>query len=235
LKATFEEKKNMKKLITAIIIILCGCAVAKAQDTTKSAPHAMLMPDANTVYLDENQHKIDGKEFSEKIATGHYTFKPELDGGKVKSMGLVKVEGALQLGAPAPDFSVMSIDGKTYKLTDLQGKTVVLNFWFTACMPCREEMPGLNELVKTYKSDPNVVFIAITFDEADKVKAFLKEHDFSYPVAAGQRDLIKLYGIAGYPTNVVIDKSGHVCFMLATYSPDNVSKLGSVLQTVSKM
>src|ERR1700721_19361 len=161
----------MKKLITAIIIILCGCAVARAQDTTKKeAPHVMLMPDSNTVYLDEHLHQISGQEFSDQVAAGHYTYKPLLDGAKLKSMTLVKVAGALQLGAPAPDFSLTSLDGKSYKLGELKGKTIVLNFWFTACMPCREEMPGLNELVKSYQNDRNVVFIAITFDQAADVK-----------------------------------------------------------------
>jgi peroxiredoxin len=226
----------MKKIVTAIIVILCGCAVAKAQDTTKKEPaHVMLTPDSNTVYLDEHLHQIGGQEFSEKIAAGHYTYKPLLEGTKLKSMSLVKVEGALQLGAPAPGFSVTDLDGKIYKLDDLKGKTVVLNFWFTACMPCRDEMPGLNELVKSYHADPNVVFIAITFDEAAKVKAFLKDRNFDYQIAPGQAGLIKFYGIAAYPTNVIIDKTGHVYFMLTTYSPDNVVKLETMLKTITKI
>jgi peroxiredoxin len=223
----------MKKLIM-LTVLLCCCAVARAQDTTKKEePHAMLIPDSNTVYLDENLHKISGMEFSNKIAAGHYRFEPELEEGKVKSMTLVKVEGGLQAGAPAPDFSIKGLDGKIYTLSQLKGKTVVLNFWFTACVPCREEIPGLNDLVKTYHDNPDVLFIAITFDEAAKVGVFLKQQPFSYIVAPGQASLIKSYGIAGYPTNVVIDKTGHVSFMLTTYSPDNVANLASVVKIIS--
>jgi peroxiredoxin len=223
----------MKKLLI-LMIMLCGCSAAMAQDTTKKQEaHTMLMPDSNTVYFDENLHKISGMEFSNKVAGGHYRFKPELAGGKLKSMTLVKVEGSLQAGAPSPDFSITALDGNVYTLSKLKGKTVVLNFWFTACVPCREEMPGLNDLVKNYQNNPDVLFIAITFDEAAKVRAFLKQQAFSYTVAPGQASLIKSYGIAGYPTNVVIDKTGHVSFMLTTYSPDNVAKLASVLKIVS--
>src|ERR687893_223477 len=63
----------------------------------------------------------------------------------------------------APAFSLTSMDGKKFELASLRGKVVVINFWFTGCPPCIEEMPKLNELVEKFK-DKDVVFIAPTWD-----------------------------------------------------------------------
>ena len=110
---------------------------------------------------------------------------------------------ALKTGSSAPDFLINDIRGNTYKLSDLQGKIVVLNFWFTQCAPCIEELPELNALIEKYKDEPTVVFLSITYDPKYKVEKFLIKHPFRYPVAAGQKALDDQYGIAGYPTNMV--------------------------------
>ena len=53
------------------------------------------------------------------------------------------------LNKPAPDFTLKDLTGKKWRLSQLKGKTVVLNFWFTTCPPCIQEIPDLNELTRT--------------------------------------------------------------------------------------
>src|SRR5688572_27232831 len=54
------------------------------------------------------------------------------------------------IGLKFPDFSLTSIDGKQFQLSELKGKVIMLNFWFIACAPCVAEMPLLNQLVEEY-------------------------------------------------------------------------------------
>jgi len=112
-------------------------------------------------------------------------------------------------GEYAMDFLVNDMTGKSFKLSELRGKVVVLNFWFTKCPPCIQEMPSLNTLVSEFKGK-DVVFLAITFNKKDVVKQFLEEKDFNYTIAANANDVITMYGVQSYPTSIVINKKGEI-------------------------
>jgi peroxiredoxin len=113
------------------------------------------------------------------------------------------------LNKPAPDFNLTDMNGKKWSLTALKGKVVVLNFWYTSCPPCLEEMPQLNELTKMYPPD-KVVFLALTFDSAPKVQLFLKTNEFSYTILPASKAIDQQYKISGWPTSFVISKKGIV-------------------------
>jgi len=113
-------------------------------------------------------------------------------------------------GELAPDFDVTDIKGNTYKLSDLKGKIVVLNFWFTTCPPCVMEIPELNKIASKYKKS-GVVFLAITFENKDKVNNFIKEHPFYFNLIA-DATMVRKYGINGFPTSILIDKEGKIMF-----------------------
>ncbi len=110
-------------------------------------------------------------------------------------------------GQKAADFIAYDIDGKKIDLKSLKGKVVVLNFWFTSCPPCVAEMPELNKLVDKYK---DVTFIGITFDKKEKVKKFLKSHDFKYQLVSDNEGVINDYKVIGFPTHFLIDKDGKI-------------------------
>jgi len=59
----------------------------------------------------------------------------------------------------ALEFSVKDMDGKSFELSELKGKVVVINFWFVNCKPCVDEMPGLNKIVEKFKNNQNVIFL----------------------------------------------------------------------------
>ena len=114
----------------------------------------------------------------------------------------------------APAFNLTSLDGKIFELASLRGKVVVLNFWFTGCVPCVAEMPKLNELVEKFK-DSDVVFIAPTWDSKTVLQTFLKNHTFKYNIVPSAMSLIvKTYssgtGDVAMPTNIIIDKEGNI-------------------------
>jgi peroxiredoxin len=220
----------MKKLLCTIVLITVGCLAVFSQGadtTTKETVHV-------SVYLDEHGEKIDEKKFFELVQTAQYSFHSKTENGKVIAMQLEKKANALQVGSSAPDFTVMDLNGKEYKLSDWNGKIVVLNFWFTECVPCIQEMPELNKVAEKYKDNAGIAFLSITYDSEEKVRNFLAKHDFHYPVAAGQKALTDQYGIAGYPTNMVLDKTGKVTLLLAAYSTENVSKLDKKIRSMAK-
>ncbi|MDO6596444.1 TlpA disulfide reductase family protein [Oceanihabitans sp. 2_MG-2023] len=142
------------------------------------------------------------------------------DKGKVKSLVFVKksnqpilieqnIEAAFTPGEKAIDFIAKDLKGKNYKLSNLKGKVVVLNFWFTKCGPCITEMPQLNTLAANFKNK-NVVFLALTFNKKSVVNAFLESNPFQYNILADANDIIKMYGVNSYPTSIVINKKGEI-------------------------
>jgi len=114
----------------------------------------------------------------------------------------------------ATDFEANTIDNEKIKLSSLNGKVVVLNFWFKRCKPCREEIPDLHLLTQKYK-DKEVVFIALSLDSEKEVKEFLSDNEFAYKHIANARYIANKWNIKGYPTNVVIDRNGKIIFSVS--------------------
>ena len=115
-------------------------------------------------------------------------------------------------GEEVKSFTARDIKGKKYKLKDLKEKIVVLNFWFIACPPCRNEILELNKLVENYKDSSNILFLAIALDNRDELREFLKTTPFNYTIISDGEYIAHHYAIAAYPTHVVIDQTGKTYF-----------------------
>jgi len=127
-----------------------------------------------------------------------------------------------------PGFSVKSLDGKKYDLATLRGRIVVLNFWFIACGPCKAEMPDLNKLVKDYEGK-GVTFLAMTFDDAESLKAFLKESAFSYEIIPDSQELIDKLEVTTFPAHYVINQQGEIELTLRGGGEGNVAQMRNVI------
>ena len=112
------------------------------------------------------------------------------------------------LNKELPSTILTSINNKKIDISKLNGIPTVLNFWFTTCKPCMDEMPALNKIKKRFKGKVN--FIAITFENKKSVEKFLKTHEFNFIQIAGATEYIKELGIEHYPKNIFIDKNGIV-------------------------
>ncbi len=113
-----------------------------------------------------------------------------------------------KVGAQAPDFELETLNGDNLSLQDLQGKTVLLNFWATWCAPCRIEMPALEERHDRYQ--PDFMVVGINFDEpAEDVSAYALELGLTFPVLLDPGgEVQRQYQIRGYPTSFIIDGDG---------------------------
>ena len=106
------------------------------------------------------------------------------------------------------------LTGNQTSLGAWKGKILVVNFWATWCVPCREEIPDFIRLQKEF-GDKGVQFVGIAADQADKVAIFSNEFQINYPLLIGNYcalDLAKRVGnrISALPFTVVLDRNGHL-------------------------
>ncbi|WP_164549881.1 TlpA family protein disulfide reductase [Nonlabens ponticola] len=109
------------------------------------------------------------------------------------------------LGKYYPLEAIASHDNATFDYADLKGKPTFINFYFTSCPPCIEEIPALNTLRDEYKDKVN--FIAITFDDRHKVRRYSKRFNFDYDQVVNARDLTSGLGVQGFPLNLLLSKN----------------------------
>jgi thiol-disulfide isomerase/thioredoxin len=114
-----------------------------------------------------------------------------------------------------PDLTFEDADGKPRKLSDWRGKTILLNLWATWCVPCRKEMPALNEVQgKLGGKDFEVVAVNIDTRDPEKPRNFLKEANltqlayFTDQKAKVFQDLKSIGRALGMPTSVLVDAQG---------------------------
>jgi thiol-disulfide isomerase/thioredoxin len=114
--------------------------------------------------------------------------------------------------APAPDFTLESLDGKSITLSDLRGKAVLLNFWATWCSPCKIEMPWFVELQNQYGSQGlQIVGVAMDDSSKDDIAKFAKDMGVNYPVLIGKESVGDEYGgVPALPETFFIGRDGKI-------------------------
>jgi len=88
-------------------------------------------------------------------------------------------------GQPAPALRLPDLSGTTHDLAGYRGHPVVLNFWASWCLPCREEMPALDRAQQRHGASGATV-IGVAMDQSVHVRAFLAAQPVSYPIVLGQ-------------------------------------------------
>lgn len=189
--------------------------------------------------FDQWQALMNGNEYGIKAsdtAKGSfviYKLTPE----QKKEMAASKLTMMPKGGGPMPspffkndeklsNFTASDLTGHVYNLKDLEGKVVVLNFWFVACAPCVKEIPELNAMVERYSKREDVVFLAIALDQKDEIKKMIAQTPFNYTIIPNGKEITqKNYKVAMFPTHVVLNKSGKVVYHTSGYHPSTVQTL----------
>lgn len=112
----------------------------------------------------------------------------------------------------APDFELGLFDGGTFRLSEglVSGKPVMLNFWASWCVPCREEAPMLEAAWKRYRD--RVVFVGVDVQDTEvEARAFLRQYGITYPNGAVNAGAISVaYGMRGVPETYFIATDGRI-------------------------
>jgi cytochrome c biogenesis protein CcmG/thiol:disulfide interchange protein DsbE len=121
---------------------------------------------------------------------------------------VAEAPGGALVGEPAPDFRTTLLDGDPFRLQTTEGP-VILNFWGSWCLPCRDEVPLLSRFAQQH---PQTIVVGLAIDDSEKaVRSFLDEIPAGYLIAVEpNRDVVELYGVIGFPTTVVIGADGIV-------------------------
>jgi peroxiredoxin len=125
--------------------------------------------------------------------------------------------GRVAVDAPAPAFSLRTLDGERVSLAKLEGRVVLVNFWATWCPPCREEMPGFQAVWEEYeKRGFTVVGISMDVGGSAAVQAFVRQNGIGYPVAMADDEVQLAYGgVDALPQSFLVDRRGRVRRMVS--------------------
>src|SRR5580704_13906258 len=123
----------------------------------------------------------------------------------------VPAAASAQQGAPAPDFALTDLNGQSVNLSSYRGKVVLLDFWATWCVPCREEPPHLVDLQNKYGSQ-GLQIVGVSMDDGpEPVRDFYQHFKMNYPVVMGDAKTGELYGgVLGLPIAFVVGRDGRI-------------------------
>jgi cytochrome c biogenesis protein CcmG, thiol:disulfide interchange protein DsbE len=137
------------------------------------------------------------------------------------AFGLLRNQrGPVQVGEIVPEFSLTTFTGEQFRLQDLRGKVVVVNFWASWCIPCEDEAGFLESAWQFYKPRGDVVFLGVDYADTEReALAFLEEFNVTYPNGPDLATRIsQAYRITGVPETYVIGPDGKLAnFTLLPY------------------
>jgi peroxiredoxin len=113
-------------------------------------------------------------------------------------------------GQSPPPFELRDINGNMWRLSDLKGSVVLVNFWATWCPPCRQELPSLQRLMEKTMDYPDFTILSILFnDDPFKAAAMLDANGYRFSMLKDPGGSVsKSYGLTGVPETYIIDKKG---------------------------
>ncbi|MEM9555705.1 MAG: TlpA disulfide reductase family protein [Acidobacteriota bacterium] len=112
---------------------------------------------------------------------------------------------------PGPDFELLGLDGERHRLSSFRGRVLLLNFWATWCLSCREELPALERLHRQF-ADQSVSIVGIATDDEGRslVEPYVQDLGLTYPILLDPKKVsTSLFGgLAGYPSTFILDPQG---------------------------
>ncbi len=120
----------------------------------------------------------------------------------------------------APDFTLKSLSGENFKLSELRGEVVMVNFWASWCGPCRQEMPLLEQLYKRYQPMGFTILGINVEEDTGAAKKVLQELPVSFPILFDQENKIsERYQVSAMPSTFLLDRDGKLRYLHKGYQP----------------
>jgi cytochrome c biogenesis protein CcmG, thiol:disulfide interchange protein DsbE len=124
-----------------------------------------------------------------------------------------QVSAAARQGFKAPDFELQTLAGDSVRLSDLEGRAVLLNFWASWCAPCQAEMPAFQEVHESYSED-DFIILAVNMtgqDNLSDVNQFVDAHGLTFTILLDELNQVgRLYAVRALPSTYFISRDGTI-------------------------
>ncbi len=217
------------RALLIILATLAGASRGLAADnevTEAQFRAAMKLPEGVALsYLDIDCRPIDFARFAQGMREPGLTSKSIRSADGRAATVFLHRRGGHECPSPyarvtaMPDFDLVDLAGKRVTSTSLRGKPTLMNFYFSTCIPCILEVGPLNRYAASRK-DLNI--LAITFDEPDEARAFVKRFGFQWRVVPGARDFLDRMVVNRYPMMALFDAQGRLLGMRAGGAKDEL-------------
>lgn len=123
-------------------------------------------------------------------------------------------------GEPAPEFTLLDLDGNAVSLSDYEGKAVQLHFWATWCAVCRREHGALNAMARRVEGadDRALLTIAVDSGSAAEIAAYAEEKGLEYPILIDDGTIAAAYQVSAFPTDYALDREHRISGSKVGYS-----------------
>ena len=141
-------------------------------------------------------------------------------------IGMATPGWSVEVGQPAPDFSMQTFAGNRLSRASLKGKPLLLVFWNTWCVNCKKEMPRIGRLARDSAAQGLTVLAINTGlnDSEQKARDYWKKNGYSFPVGFDRHfDIGESFGVLGVPTVLLVDAGGVVRYK-SPVLPDNMAQ-----------
>lgn len=139
----------------------------------------------------------------------------------------------VKIGEKVPEFDFTFKDYTTAKISDYEGKVVLLNFFATWCPPCRAELPRVQqEIWEVYRDNPEfALFVFGREEDWDKLDPFIESTGYTFPILPDlERRIFSKFAEQSIPRNVVLDREGKIIYQSIGYSETEFNELLEVLK-----
>ena len=136
-----------------------------------------------------------------------------------------------RIGQPAPDFSLQTLEGNVFVLSEQRGRVVLLNFFATWCGPCQQELPQLQIVWDEFrKSDGFSMLVIARGESVEKVRAFHAKQGFQFPMAADPKGSVySRFAKERIPRTYLISRDGTILYQCTGYYEAEIGKLKALL------
>src|SRR4051812_2954252 len=207
--------RGMRSLFVPLLAMLGAAAGADSPRLTESDFRGTLglRPDVHLSFRDLSCKDVDFESF--KAAMGqpgaHADVERAVDGSAVTLTVTLRGKAACPSSYPPitalPPFDLPDLAGKHVSATSLRGRPTLVSFFFSTCVPCILEVDPINRFAATH---PQMNFLAVTFDEAEVAREFVKRFGLRWRVVPDARDFIDRMRVKQYPLMALFDAQGRL-------------------------
>jgi cytochrome oxidase Cu insertion factor (SCO1/SenC/PrrC family) len=201
-----------------LLALVIAPVFAAAPELTEEAfrESMKLAPQVRVAYRDLACQTVNFEGFAEAMRApgAHADVDRSPDGASLTMT--VRLRGTVSCPAPypaiveMPPFALKDLAGKRVTAESLRGKPTLISFFFSTCKPCILEVEPLNRFAA---SKPQMNFLAVTFDEAEEARQFVKRFGVKWPVVPDARDFVDRVRVKQYPPLALFDANGRLLGM----------------------